>query len=156
MNLVSVVDELSRTHALGNSLLPDPLQNIPEARPVLRPKVDFIAFTQPDSLKRQRSRNMIQPQTRLLIPLTPLNKRFHSTLKSSVNTLDSSSSPVVSSPMTLPLDKSCLKIPYTRRRLSVSSTKRKFSTDSGWETEALRVHISRGGCGNGIRSCRRG
>lgn len=52
MNLVSVVDELSRTHALGNSLLPDPLQNIPEARPVLRPKVDFIVFTQQGSLKR--------------------------------------------------------------------------------------------------------
>ena len=40
MNLVSVVDELSRTEALGNSFLPDPLQNIPEAKPVLRPKVD--------------------------------------------------------------------------------------------------------------------
>ena len=39
MNLASVVDELSRTQALGNSLLPDPLQDIPEARPVLRPKV---------------------------------------------------------------------------------------------------------------------
>lgn len=39
MNLISVVDELSRTQALGSSLLPDPLQSIPEARPVLRPKV---------------------------------------------------------------------------------------------------------------------
>ena len=39
MNLVSVVEELSSTQALGNSLLPDPLQDIPEARPVLRPKV---------------------------------------------------------------------------------------------------------------------
>ena len=39
MNLVSVVDELSRAQELGNSLLPDPLQNIPDVRPVLRPKV---------------------------------------------------------------------------------------------------------------------
>ena len=39
MNLISVVDELSRTQALGNSLLPDPLQDVPEARPVMRPKV---------------------------------------------------------------------------------------------------------------------
>lgn len=39
MNLVSVVDELSSTQALGNSLLPDPLRDIPEAKPVLRPKV---------------------------------------------------------------------------------------------------------------------
>jgi len=44
MNLVSVVDELSRTQALGNSLLPDPLQDIPEARPVLRPKVLTISL----------------------------------------------------------------------------------------------------------------
>lgn len=41
MDLISVVDELSRTQALGNSLLPDPLQDIPEAKPVLRSKVDF-------------------------------------------------------------------------------------------------------------------
>jgi DNA-directed RNA polymerase len=39
MNLVSVVDELARTQTLGNSLLPDPLQDIPEAMPVMRPKV---------------------------------------------------------------------------------------------------------------------
>lgn len=45
MNLVSVVDELSRTQALGNSLLPDPLQDIPEARPVLRPKVKSLIPT---------------------------------------------------------------------------------------------------------------
>ena len=42
MNLVSVVDELSRTQALGNSYLPDPLQNIPEARLVVLPKVDLL------------------------------------------------------------------------------------------------------------------
>lgn len=42
MDLISVVDELSRTQALGNSLFPDPLQDIPEVRPVLRPKVDFL------------------------------------------------------------------------------------------------------------------
>lgn len=41
MNLISIVDELSRTQALANSLLPDPLQDIPEAKPVLRPKVSF-------------------------------------------------------------------------------------------------------------------
>jgi len=46
MNLVSVVDELSRTQALGNSLLPDPLQDVPEARPVLRPKVRIAALGQ--------------------------------------------------------------------------------------------------------------
>lgn len=39
MSLVSVVDELGKTRALGNSLLPDPLQDIPEVKPVLRPKV---------------------------------------------------------------------------------------------------------------------
>ena len=39
MNLVSVVEELSSTQAMGNSHLPDPLQDIPEARPVMRPKV---------------------------------------------------------------------------------------------------------------------
>lgn len=46
MNLVSVVDELSRTQALGNSLLPDPLQDVPEARPVLRPKVRVTVLGQ--------------------------------------------------------------------------------------------------------------
>lgn len=46
MNLVSVVDELSRTQALGNSLLPDPLQDVPEARPVLRPKVRVTTLGQ--------------------------------------------------------------------------------------------------------------
>ena len=39
MNLVSVVTELSRTQTLGNSLLHDPLQDIPEAKPVMKPKV---------------------------------------------------------------------------------------------------------------------
>lgn len=38
MNLVSVVGELSRTQTLGNSHLHDPLQDIPEARPVMKPK----------------------------------------------------------------------------------------------------------------------
>ena len=46
MNLVSVVDELSRTQALGNSLLPNPLQDVPEVRPVLRPKVRVTALGQ--------------------------------------------------------------------------------------------------------------
>jgi len=39
VNLASVVDELSRTQALGILLLSDLLQDIPEARPVLRLKV---------------------------------------------------------------------------------------------------------------------
>lgn len=42
MDLISVVDELSKAQALGNSLFPDPLQDIPEVRPVLRYKVDFL------------------------------------------------------------------------------------------------------------------
>ena len=53
MNLVSVVDELSRTHALGNSLLPDPLQDIPEVLPVLRPRVGLFASALSDLLKSQ-------------------------------------------------------------------------------------------------------
>lgn len=87
MNLVSVVDELSRTQALGNSLLPDPLQDIPEARPVLRPKVELFISIQSYLLKRRRSRNTIRPLTSLSIPRTPVNKRSRSTLKSCVNTL---------------------------------------------------------------------
>lgn len=42
MNLISVVEELSRTQTIANPLLPDPLQGIPEARPVLRPKVKLF------------------------------------------------------------------------------------------------------------------
>jgi hypothetical protein len=155
MNLVSVVDELSRAQALGNSLLPDPLQNIPDVRPVLRPKVPLFSSAQSGSL-RKKSRNTTQLQTYLSIQLTPANRRFRSILRFSVNILDNSSSPVVFFLMMSPPDRSCSRTQFTRRRLSVSSTKRKSSTNLGWETGALRVHISRGGCGTGTRNCRSG
>lgn len=51
MNLVSVVDELARTQAMGNSLLPDPLQDVPEAMPVMRPKVTPFPSEYPHLLK---------------------------------------------------------------------------------------------------------
>lgn len=51
MNLVSVVDELSSTRALANSLLPDPLQDIPEAKPVMRPKVKLVTSIQSHLLR---------------------------------------------------------------------------------------------------------
>src|ERR1700753_3412972 len=55
MNLLSIVDELSSTQALGNSLLPDPLQDIPEAKPVLRPKVNHFTPTQSQLLRGHHS-----------------------------------------------------------------------------------------------------
>ena len=45
MDLASVVNELGRTHTLANSLLPDPLQDIPQVNPVLRPKVQLFIST---------------------------------------------------------------------------------------------------------------
>ena len=42
LNLGSVVDELSTTQAMGNLHLPDPLQDVPQVKPVLRPKASFL------------------------------------------------------------------------------------------------------------------
>jgi DNA-directed RNA polymerase, mitochondrial len=44
MNVLSVMDELGQTKALGGDLLPDPLQDVPAVVPVLRVKVEFLLF----------------------------------------------------------------------------------------------------------------
>jgi DNA-directed RNA polymerase len=50
MNILSVMDELGQTRTLGSKLLPDPLQDVPEAMPVLRIKVRLLSVCHSEGL----------------------------------------------------------------------------------------------------------